>query len=60
MAKMRNLDISNTRVERTVDLSEVFSERINWVIGNENEKKKQQQKKPAFLFDCGQSSQNMS
>ena len=66
MAKMRNLDISNTRVERTVDLSEVFSERINWVIGNENEKKKkkkkkkQQQKKPAFLFGCGQSSQNMS
>ena len=64
MAKMRNLDISNTRVERTVDLSEVFSERINWVIGNENEKKKKkkkkQKKKPAFLFDCGQSSQNMS
>ena len=45
MAKMRNLDISNTRVERTVDLSEVFSERINWVIGNENEKKKKKKKK---------------
>lgn len=60
MAKMRNLDISNTRVEMTVDLSEVFSERINWVVGNENEKKKQQQKNPAFLFGCGQSSQNMS
>ena len=50
MAKMRNLDISNTRVELTVDLSEVFSERINWVVGNENEKKKKNSNKKNLPF----------
>lgn len=50
MAKMRNLDISNTRVEMTVDLSEVFSERINWVVGNENEKKNSNKKTLPFCL----------
>ena len=50
MAKMRNLDISNTRVEMTVDLSEVFSERINWVVGNENEKKNSNKKNLPFCL----------
>lgn len=70
MAEMRNLDISNTRVEMTVDLSEVFSERINWVVGNENEKKTATKKtclfvwlwsvKPKYVLVCRNSKDNCS